>query len=491
MARSHADAAADVVRDEDYPMVVGGEYLRTDEQFPVVDPATEETIAQVSAGASEHVDRAVEVAQDAADDWQSRKPVERGRVLQAVADGLREERERLATLLTLENGKPLSEARSDVDGAIRYFEYYAGVADKIHGSSIPLGEDYVDYTVREPLGVTAHVVPWNFPVDIIGRSVAPALAAGNVAILKPAEQTPLTAVEVADIVHDAGVPPGAFNVLQGYGEDVGAPLVGHRGIDGVSFTGSVPTGQSVAKSAAENLVHVHIEAGGKNPNLVFPDANLDRAVDETIKSIFSSNAGQVCSAGDRAIVHESIHEEFRERLVDRAGDLTVGPGLDDPDIGPLVSAAQYDKVTKYVDVGCTEVGDPILGGGEHADEGYYVYPTVFDDVPSDTRIAHEEIFGPVLPIITFETEAEAFEIANATKYGLVAGIHTNDVSRAHRYAKTDDAGQVYVNEWYAGGVETPFGGYKDSGFGREKGLEALDSFTQVKNVCVNLEPSTE
>lgn len=476
-----------VIRDETYPLIIGGQRVVPDgEPIPVVNPATEQEVATAAAGDETHVNRAVQAAQSAADEWQSMNPAERGRILGAVAETIRDHVDHLAAVLTFEMGKPLSQARSDVEGAARYFEYYAGLADKIHGKQIPLGDDYADYTIREPLGVTGHIVPWNYPADIIGRTCGPALAAGNTTVLKPAEQTPLTAVEVAELAHDAGLPPGALNVVNGDGGAVGAPLAGHRDVDGVSFTGSVETGAEVARLAAENLNHVHIEAGGKNPHVVFPDADLARAVENTIGSIFAANAGQVCSAGDRVLVHESIHDEFVAALVEKTADLTVGPGVEDPDVGPLVSEAQFETVSRYIDLGYTEVGEPLVGGRPPDGDGFFVEPTVFDRVSNDARIAQEEIFGPVLPVITFADEDEAIAMANDVPYGLVAGISTSDVGRAHRFAREIDAGQIYVNEWYAGGVETPFGGFKNSGFGREKGVEAIREFTQTKNVALDI-----
>jgi acyl-CoA reductase-like NAD-dependent aldehyde dehydrogenase len=476
-----------VLRDETYPLIIDGEQVVPDgEPIPVVNPATEEEIATAAAGDETHVNQAVQAARSTADAWRSTKPPERGRILGAVANAIRDEADHLATVLTFEMGKPLSQARSDVEGAARYFEYYAGLADKIHGKQIPLGDDYADYTIREPLGVTAHIVPWNYPVDIIGRTCGPALAAGNATILKPAEQAPLTAVEVAELAHEAGLPSGALNVVNGYGGTVGAPLAGHRGVDGVSFTGSVETGTEVAKLAAGNLNHVHIEAGGKNPNVIFPDTDLDRAVDNTIASLFAANAGQVCSAGDRVLVHEAIHDEFIDALVKKTAELTVGPGIEDPDVGPLVSREQFEKVSKYIDLGYSEAGDPVLGGRPPESDGFFVEPTIFDEVDNETRISKEEIFGPVLPVTTFADEDEAIAMANDVPYGLVAGISTGDVGRAHRFAREVDAGQIYVNEWYAGGVETPFGGFKNSGFGREKGVEAVQEFTQTKNVAVDI-----
>jgi acyl-CoA reductase-like NAD-dependent aldehyde dehydrogenase len=475
--------------DDEYRMYVDGEFgpAKRGDTIETVNPATEEPLATVPAGTEADVDRAVAAANDALDGWKRMEPAKRGRLLSALADAIRDDADRLARIETLDNGKPLSQAAGDVEGAARYFEYYAGVADKVQGESIPLSEEYVDYTVREPLGVTGQIIPWNLPINILGRSVAPALASGNVSVVKPAEQTPLTAVEVARLADEVGLPPGVFNVVTGYGPEAGAALAGHTDVDGISFTGSVPTGRSVGKAAVENVTEVHLELGGKSPNVVFPDADVEAALDGTVTGIFGVNAGQVCSAGSRLLVHESIHEDFVDRLVDRVEDLTLGPGVEDPDVGPLVSAEQFETVTEYLDIGREAVGDPVVGGGTPDRPGYFVEPTVFDAVDNDSPIAQEEIFGPVLTVVPFADEAEAIELANDVDYGLVAGVFTTSLGRAHRFAREVEAGQIYVNEWFAGGVETPFGGRKQSGFGREKGLEAIESYTTTKNVCLRIE----
>ena len=469
-------------------VIDGDERSDTDtDSITVVDPATERAVGSVPAGTESTVDAAVEAARDAVTAWDGMAPAERGRVLSAIAATIRDRADELAGVLVSENGKAASNAASEVETAARYFEYYAGIADKIHGESIPQAGGYTDFTLQEPLGVTAHVLPWNFPVMLFGRTVAPALAAGNTTVVKPAEQTPLTATELARLFHDAGLPDGVVNVVHGRGPDVGAPLAGHRGVDGVAFTGSVPTGREVAKQAVQNFNPVHIEAGGKNPNVVYPDADMERAIDSTLTSIFTFNAGQVCSAGDRLLVHEAIHGEFLDRLTAAVDELTIGPGTEDPDVAPIVSEAQFDRVCEYIEVGTAEAGAPVVGGEALDRDGYFIEPTVFDGVTSEMRIAQEEIFGPVLAVLSFSDEQEAHALANDTQYGLTAGVHTTDVGRSLRFAQAVDAGQIYVNEWFAGGVETPFGGYGMSGFGREKGLEAVDNFTQTKNVCLNIE----
>lgn len=475
------------VRDR-YQLVIGGSlqepadgcYLTSE------NPATGEPLAEIAAGTEADIDRAVGEALDAFDSWKQRPPAERGRLLHALADRIRAEKTRLAELEVLDNGKPLSQAKGDVEGCARYFEYYAGAADKIHGESIPLTRDYVDYTVREPYGVTGQIIPWNFPINLVGRTVAPALASGNVSVMKPAEQTSITAVEVALLADEVGIPPGVMNVVTGFGDEAGSPLVGHPDVGVVSFTGSVPTGKHVAKVAAESVTPVHLELGGKNPFVVFEDADVGYAVDNALTAAFNVASGQVCSAGTRLLVQESIYDEFTSRLAEQVEELTIGPGMEDPDVGPLISETQFEQVTGYLDVGREEGGEILAGGGVPNRDGYFVEPTLFSEVSSDARIAQEEIFGPVLTALPFAGEDHAVELANDIEYGLVAGVFTDDIGRANRFARDVTAGQVYINEWFAGGVETPFGGTKNSGYGREKGLEAIRGYTRVKNVCANI-----
>lgn len=457
----------------------------TDERLAVVDPATEETLTEVAMGTADDVDDAVAISRNAFESWQRRPPEERSRLLTDIGTAIRGEKDRLACVETLENGKPLSEARGQVERVARHFEYYAGIADKIQGDSIPLSEEYVDYTVREPLGVTAHIVPWNVPIYLFARSVAPALTAGNAAVVKPAEETPIGALELAKLATETGLPDGLLNVVPGFGDDAGAALTGHPDVDGVTFTGSGPTGKAVAKGAIENVTEAHLELGGKSPNVIFPDADWEAALDGTMTAIFT-NAGQVCSAGSRLLVHEDVHKDFVDDLVERVHELDLGPGIEDADVGPLVSRDHLKKVLDYVDVGRSEVGDPVTGGSTLDRDGYFVEPTIFDDVPMDTRIAQEEIFGPVLTVTAFADEDEAIELANATDYGLVAGVYTENIGRAHRFAREVDAGQIYINEYFAGGNETPFGGFEDSGIGRENGVQAIDNYTQIKNICANI-----
>ncbi|MFC7133245.1 MULTISPECIES: aldehyde dehydrogenase family protein [Salinibaculum] len=469
-----------------YDILVDGEWVSADsgERFAVYDPSTGEELTQVARGRETDIEHAIEAAVAAEDGWRRMAVDERSQLLYEIAQALRDHEDELAEIETLDTGKPLGTGRSHAQTCARYFEYYAGIADKVYGDSIPLSDEYVDFTVREPLGVTAQVIPWNGPLSVFGRSVAPALATGNVCIVKPAEQAPLSPLVAARVIDDH-LPDGVLNVVPGFGTEAGAPLVEHDAVDGIGFTGSVPTGKAIATAAAENLTPHYLELGGKSPNVVFPDADLDNAVENAVKG-FTAVTGQVCSAGSRLLLHEDIHDEFLDRLVDEVDSLTVDSGIDDPDVGPLVSEEQFEKVQRYVEVGRKEAGEPVVGGSALDRPGYFFEPTIFDGVDNDMRIAQEEIFGPVLSVITFADEQEAIEIANDVDYGLVAGIFTENVQRALRFSKEVAAGQIYINEWFAGGIETPFGGYKDSGYGREKGLEAIDEYTQVKNVCANI-----
>lgn len=391
---------------------------------------------------------------------------------------------------SLDSGKPLRQAKVDMETSAQYFEFYAGAADKLYGHTIPLGQRYLDYTVREPMGVTAHITPWNYPLAIASRGIAPALAAGNTVMHKPAEQTPLTALRLGELAMAAGLPPGALNVVPGFGPDAGAALAKHPGIHHLTFTGSVETGRLVMQMAAENVVPVTLELGGKSPNIVFADAPLEPAIKGAMQAIFQ-NAGQTCSAGSRLVVEESAHERFVSTLAQATEQLRLGHGLTDPDLGPIVSEEQLERVLSYLEIGRQE-GATVVTGGTRAAEGelkrgFFVRPTLFDAVQSSMRIAQEEIFGPVLAILTFREPEEALQLANATSYGLVAGIWTRDIGKAHHLAARIKAGQIYINNFFGGGVAAPFGGYKKSGFGREKGLEALQHYTQVKNVCVSLD----
>ncbi|ELY61033.1 aldehyde dehydrogenase family protein [Natronococcus jeotgali] len=470
-----------------YRLFIDGETVDASsaDRLTTTDPATEEPIARFAAATADDVDRAVGAARGALSDWRSETPVERGRIVHRVADEIRDRAEELARIESRDQGKPLSQARSDVDDAIRYFEYYAGAADKLEGKSVPRGRANLDLTVRKPYGVSGQIIPWNFPLSITARGVAPALVAGNTAVVKPAPTTPLSALHFAEICRDAGVPDGVVNVVTG-GVEPGAALSSHEDVDQLTFTGSVSTGEAVMKSAAETITDVTLELGGKNPAVVLPDANLDEAVSEIGTGIFT-NGGQICSAADRALVHESIYDEFVDRIVDEAKSYALGPGTADPDMGPLNHAEHFETVMEYIELGVEE-GATLETGGKAPDrDGHFVSPTVFSEVENAMRIAQEEIFGPVLAVIPFEDREEATTLANDVDFGLTGGVFSRDVAQALSVAREIDAGSVYVNEWFGGSIETPFGGTKRSGIGREKGLEALDSYLQTQNISVSLD----
>jgi aldehyde dehydrogenase (NAD+) len=471
--------------------VIGGERCHGSDVFEDLDPASGELLAEVVRGGRAEIDAAVEAARMAfRSDWSNRAPAQRADVLQRVAGRIRADHEELARLESRDTGKPISQARADVEVSARYFDFYARTLEALYGDTIPLGESVFVYTLREPHGVTAHITPWNYPAQMVGRTVAPALAAGNCSVLKPAEEAPLSSVRIAELALEAGLPPGAFNVVPGLGEEAGAALAAHPSIDHLSFTGSTEVGRLVAKAAAENVVPVTVELGGKSPNVVFADADPQLAVPTIVRSIVQ-NAGQTCSAGSRLLVQEAAHDAVSQAVADRFGALSLGRGLDDPDVGPLITERQRERVASFVEDARSQASLVVGGQAPAAPElrdGFFFEPTLFDGVPPDAAIAREEVFGPVLTIMPFEDETQAAELANATDYGLVAGIWTRDVTKAHRLASAIEAGQIFVNGYGAGGgVELPFGGRKLSGYGREKGFEGLVGFTRIKTVAVNLE----
>ncbi|MFK8252966.1 aldehyde dehydrogenase family protein [Ancylobacter terrae] len=456
--------------------------------FETIDPSTESVLAIAARGEAADVDRAVAAARRATrGPWREMTPAERGRMIFRLAEVILAHKEEIARVETLDVGKPLRESRGDVDGVVATLRYNGGAADKLEGATIPLGRDVIDFTLLQPAGVTAHIVPWNYPLGMLARSVAPALAAGCTAVIKPAEQSPLSALWFARCCREAGIPPGVVNVVTGFGEEAGAALVAHPDVRGITFTGSVETGRVVYATAARGLKPAVLELGGKNPVIIFPDADLDRAVTDLLDGAFG-NSGQVCSSSSRLILHRSIHDAFLDRLAAAASRLTVGPGLDDRDLGPVVSAEQYERVTGYIAAGARNGGRVRHGGGRPSGlgRGYFIEPTIIDRVDPAHVTAREEIFGPVAVALTFDTVAEATALANGLGYGLVAGVYTADIGTALTLARDIEAGSVWINGWFIGGQQAPTGGIKDSGVGRERGLPGIMNYLEIKNVGIRL-----
>ncbi|SMO71074.1 aldehyde dehydrogenase family protein [Halorubrum cibi] len=475
-------------------LYIDGEWTAAEDgaTFETEDPATEEPYAEIVEAGEADVDRAVAAADDAMardGEWRSLDPRERGARLHAMADAIEEREDEIVAVESHDNGKTPFEASLDVEMVIETFRYYAGWTDKIQGDQVPVPGDRLNYTVREPVGVTGHVIPWNYPFQLAGRSLAPALACGNSAVLKPSSTTPLSALYYAVAAEEAGLPDGVLNVVPGRGSVAGNRLAGHPDVAHVAFTGSTGVGKGVMERAAANVTGVTLELGGKGPNVIFPDADLDAAAAGCHYGIFM-NAGQMCWAGSRLLVHESVHDEVVDRVVERAESTPLGSGIDDDGrMGPTVSESQQAEVLEYIESGKEEGATVACGGGvpDDRETGHFVEPTVFTDVTNDMTIAREEIFGPVLSVIEFADREEAIEIANDSPYGLMAGIWTSDLETAHSVADALEYGMVSVNEYPVTQPQTPFGGFKESGLGREQGTEALREYTQTKNVNVNLE----
>ncbi len=468
---------------------IGGGWVEPASQrwFETFDPSDGSVLAWLPEGSALDVNTAVNAAQRAFEAWSRMDAMQRGRLLAQLGHRILENLPRLAHLESRDTGKPLAQAEADVRVAARYFEFYAGAADKLGGETIPVPGPFLDYTIREPLGVVAHIIPWNYPLQIGARAIAAPLCVGNTVVLKPAEEASLSVLELASLCQEVGIPPGVVNVVVGDGESTGAPLAAHVRINHLTFTGSLDVGREVAKAAAQHVVPVTLELGGKSPHVVFRGADLDRAVPVILRS-FLQNAGQTCSAGSRILVEDRMKDELMERLNHLLGTVSIGPGLSNPDLGPLISEKQKLRVEHYVGLAQRGGASIFTGSIPEQSQGYFVPPMILGDVSPDNPVFHEEIFGPVASVTSFASESDALRLANATEYGLVAAVWSADVAQAHRMAHRVHAGQIFINSYGAGGgVEMPFGGYGHSGYGREKGLEALYHYTQVKNVAVSLE----
>lgn len=458
--------------------------------FSTVDPNTGEEIAQIPRGDSRDVDRAVAAAARVAVEWQFTDAITRAAMLRKLADLVVERAEELAWLEALDSGHYLGKAQ-DLMGAIPlWLEYWAGAADKVNGRTITVPGNKLSFTVLEPLGVTAHIVPWNYPLLVMVRSIAPALALGNTCVVKPAEDTSLSALKFCELIEEAGFPAGVFNVVTGYGQEAGAPLAAHPEVRGITFTGSTETGRTIGKLAAEHVAQVNLELGGKSPMIVMPDARLDDAVEAAVQG-FCSHAGQVCIAGSRLFVHDDVAEDFLSRMKTRLTDARVGDGFDgETQMGPLVSKKQFDRVMSYIEIGKSE-GELLIGGGRPEGVnggGYFIEPTVFDQVAPDARIATEEIFGPVTAVIRWNDVDDLVEMVNDSEFGLYSVIWGQDITLALTLARRLQVGSVQINDWFGELPMAPHGGYKQSGTGREEGLEAVAGYTQVKHIGISLDP---
>lgn len=473
----------------DWKHHIAGEYVpaASGRSMLETDPRKDEPSFQIARGDAQDVDRAVLAAQAALAAWRAVKPLDRGRILQAIAREIRACSQELSEIEQIETGKPLNQARGDIEIAAQYFEFYGGLAPSVEGETINAGPGRLCYTLKEPYGVVGVITPWNAPINQAARAAAPAIAAGNTVVVKPSEFTSVSTLRLAGIAVACGLPAGVLNVVTGTGVEVGAPLVVHPLVAKIAFTGSLRAGREIGAKAAERILPVTLELGGKSPDLVFADADLEAAARGAVRG-FTVNAGQACIAGTRILVERSIAPKFIEMLKAEAQRLKVGEG-EDAQIGPIITKPQFERIQGYFDVARQDGANVVTGGRTMAGEsgrGFFVEPTIFSGLSAESRVVREEIFGPVCAVLTFDTEEEAVRMANDTHFGLAAGLWTQNLARAHRVAAQLQAGQVYVNEYPSGGIEAPFGGYKQSGIGREKGREALNHYVQIKTVIVNL-----
>ncbi|MGM9985838.1 MAG: aldehyde dehydrogenase family protein [Bacillaceae bacterium] len=471
-------------------MYIDGKWVKgeTGQTRQILNPATEEVIATVTEGTKNDAITAIEAARRAFDEdgFALTNARERADLLNKVADLLEERSEELALLETLNNGKPLREAIYDMSDAVNQFRYYAGLATKPHGQTYDVPDDITAMVVREPVGVVGQIIPWNYPLVMATQKIAPAIAAGCTLVIKPAEQTPLTLIKLFEIIDEVGFAPGVVNLVLGDGKTVGDELARNPLVDKVAFTGGTETGIAIMKAAAETIKKVGLELGGKSPNIVFADADFETAVDYALFGIFA-NQGQVCSAGSRLLLEESIYDRFVSELVSRANDIVVGDGVDEQtEMGPLISERQMNRVLEYIEIGKSEGAKLLCGGYRLNRKGYFIAPTIFTNTTSTMRIVQEEIFGPVLVIQTFKTEAEAIALANGTKYGLAGAVFTNDGAKGHRVIRQLRAGITWINAYHPTFNEAPWGGYKQSGIGRELGTYGLEAYLEVKQINVNL-----
>ncbi|HEV3256005.1 MAG TPA: aldehyde dehydrogenase family protein [Gemmataceae bacterium] len=475
---------------KDQPLFIGGKWVDSvsNKTFPAINPATGETLCQVAEGDKGDIDLAVKAARKALESspWATMDAADRGRLLYKLADLVERNANDLAALESLNCGKTITDSQGDMQGVVNTLRYYAGWADKIEGRTVPVRGSFLSYTLRQPVGVVGQIIPWNFPLLMLAWKWGPALACGNTIVLKPAEQTPLTALRAAEMAQEAGFPDGVVNVVNGYGETAGAALVAHPDVDKIAFTGHVDTAKIIQKSAADTLKRTTFELGGKSPNVIFADADLDQAVAGAFHAIYF-HGGQCCTAGSRLFVEEKIHQEFVERLAEKAKKRRVGDPLSpETEQGPQVSQEQMDKILGYVDLGQKQGARLLTGGHRVGDKGFFVEPTIFDNVKDDMAIARDEIFGPVVSVLPFRGVDEVIDRANSTYYGLAAAIWTKDIDKAHLFAKRVKAGTVWVNCYHIVDATTPFGGFKMSGQGRENGEAALEHYTEVKTVTVKL-----